>query len=328
MAETPPDMRKLIDAVVASLELFRLEPDGWTAEELTLLTDLREQLIAAGAEHLERLHNPARWLQVGVRFQEQEQRLSFLAGPLRQAVVRWRSEGRIERFFFMAKPPGLRLRFGGAGLDQKLAPRLQRLLQRERAAGRLADYEYGVYDAETYQFGGPIGLEIAHDFFSYDSLAILDLLRHAAPPDALPVLSLTVLNHLAAQICDDGWERWDAWCNMDLTRPRIDHPDALPDVEAQFQEQRELLAQTVWEPDAMLAQLPLAPRRVLARYFENNQRLGRRLRDAARSGRLLYGPRKIFPFYVIFHWNRWMFPIETQLMLGFFMQRLLDPKGK
>ena len=326
MAETSPDMRELIDAIVASLRPFALDSDRWTAEELTLLTDLREQFIAAGAEHLKRVHNPARWLQVGVRFRGRAQRMSFLGGPLRQTVGRWLAEGRIERFFFMLKPPGLRLRFGGAALDRDLAPRLERLLERERSAGRLMRHEYGVYDAETYQFGGPIGLDIAHDFFTYDSLAILELLRYGTPVDTLPVLSLTVLNHLAAQICDDPWERWDAWCNLALARSKVDHPAALPRAEARFEAQRELLAQTVWEPDAVLAQLPPALRRVLTRYFENNQRLGNRLRDAARSGRLLYGPRKIFPFYVIFHWNRWMFPVETQLMLGFCMQRLLDPK--
>jgi thiopeptide-type bacteriocin biosynthesis protein len=327
MAEKLPDMRALIDAIVASLRPFALATDRWTTEELTLLTGLREELLTAGAEHLERVHNPARWLQMGVAFKDPEERLSFLCGPLRRAVGRWLSEGRIERFFFMLKPPGLRLRFCGAALDRDLAPRLLRLFERERSAGRLVSHEYGVYDAETYQFGGSFGLEIAHDFFSYDSLAILDLLHHDIPAETLPVLSLTVLNHLVAQICDDPWERWDAWCQMDLTRPMSSDPTALTQAEASFAEQRELLAQTVWEPDAVVAQFPAASRRVLTRYFENNQRLGVRLRNAAKSGRLLYGARKIFPFYGIFHWNRWAIPSEMQILLGFFMRRLLDPKG-
>ena len=323
-----PDMRKLIDAVVASFRPMALDGGGWQDQELTLLTDLRERFICAGAAHLESVQNPQRWLQVGVRFKSQRQCRSFLQGGLGPSARRWLAERRIRRFFFMVKPPGLRLRFCGAALDHDLAPRLHRLLQRERTNGTLVGYEPGVYDAETYQFGGEIGLDIAHDLFTYDSLAILDLLRSEAPRETLPVLSLTVLNHLLAQLCADPWELWDGWCNMRLVQriPTLSAA-ALAAAEARFQEQRELLAKTVWDRDSVLAELPPAQRRVLARYFAENVRLGRRLRQAARSGELLYGPRKIFPFYAIFQWNRWMFSLRTQAALAFYMQRLLDPKG-
>jgi thiopeptide-type bacteriocin biosynthesis protein len=323
-----PDMRQLIAAVVASFGPIALDDGGWQDAEIALLTDLRERFICAGAAHLENVHNPQRWLQVGVRFKSQRQCRSFLRGRLGPAAKRWLAERRIRHFFFMVKPPGLRLRFCGAGLDRDLAPRLHRLLDRERTDGTLVSYEPGVYDAETYQFGGDVGLDIAHDLFNYDSLAILDLLRSEAPRETLPVLSLTVLNHLLAELCADPWELWDGWCNMRLVQriPTLD-PGALAAAAARFEEQRELLARTVWDRDSVLAELPPPQRRVLTRYLAENVRLARRLRQAARSGELLYGPRKIFPFYAIFQWNRWMFSLRTQAALAFYMQRLLDPKG-
>jgi thiopeptide-type bacteriocin biosynthesis protein len=320
-------MRRLIDAIVANVRRAGLDHGEWSAEDLAQLADLQERFIVAGAEHLERSHNPARWLQYGLRFQHDDQRIAFLAGPLRKFVRKWLSGAGADRFFFMAKPPGLRLRFRGRMLERTLGPALQRLLERERQAGRLAGYEPGIYDMETYQFGGQVGLEIAHEFATYDSVAILDLLSHRTAADLLPLLSLTVLNDLAKRLCEDGWELWDAWRSLELAQRSLS-PDAVasPAVSASFEEQRELVEQSLSRPDVIQGQLPARIRRVVVSYFDNNARVAERLAAAARSGELLYGVRKIFPFYVVFHWNRWLISREMQLTLTYFMQRLLDPK--
>ncbi|MEM9558370.1 MAG: thiopeptide-type bacteriocin biosynthesis protein [Acidobacteriota bacterium] len=320
-------MRRLIDAVIDSFQPMVPAESEWSGDQLTMLTDLREQFLAAGAEHLERTLNPTRWLQMGLGFRDTEQRLDFLCGALRAKLDDWRTVGAIDSFWFMIKPPGLRLRFSGAALHSGFEPRLRRFLDEEVAAGRLDDYATGIYDAETYQFGGVVGLGIAHDLFAADSLTILELLRLETPVEILPLLSLTVLNDFLRTICLDGWEIWDAWCNLELAQrlPELS-AEGREITEANVVEQREVLAAAVWDPDEILNELELPVRDVLRRALDCNAELAERLDAAARSGRLLYGPRQIFPFYAIFQWNRWNFSLETQSTLALYMQRLLDPR--
>jgi thiopeptide-type bacteriocin biosynthesis protein len=292
-----------------------------------LLGDLRERFIVAGAECLEREHNNRRWLQIGVSFEDDDLREQFLHGALRRLAHRWTISGRVRFFFFMAKPPGLRLRFCGLRPERDIAPPLERLLAREVARGRIRAYEYGVYDSESYQFGGEKGIDIAHDYFTYDSLAFLDLLQCPVERGSFPLLSLTVLNNLLEHLCEDDWERWDAWSKMALARraPSLDTSNRDRAI-ASLKDNHDALVASIWNSERILMALDEQTQNVIRGYFEQNARLAERLRRAARTNRLLYGFRDIFPFYVIFHWNRWLLDQEMQLSLTFFMDALLNPK--
>ncbi|MEM7052269.1 MAG: thiopeptide-type bacteriocin biosynthesis protein [Acidobacteriota bacterium] len=327
MKDHPDAWRRLVAAVVESFETPVLEAYDGDEEESLLFTDLRQQFILAGVEHLERFRNPTPWLQIGVAVRDGRQAFELLLGPLHRALRRWRADGRFEHFFFMLKEPGIRLRFAGPDLYRGLRPELIAVLDEELAAGRHLGHGMSVYDAETYQFGGETGLEIAHRLFTVDSLAILDLRAAEVRPQTLPILSLTLLNHLLRELTEDPWEMWDAWCNMRLTHrlPTL-RPEGVARAEAGFERFRPALEKAVWRPEEVISELPAAARSVMRSSFEENVAVAERLRRAADEGQLLYGPRKIFPFYVIFQWNRWMIPLAMQRTLTLYMERLLDPK--
>jgi thiopeptide-type bacteriocin biosynthesis protein len=329
----PSDLRKLLDAVINSFEPCKLlaEERGWTVEEVAIVSHLRDVFIAAGIERVEKLQNPEHWLQIGARFEDGAQHRAFLGSDLARTVEGWLGEKLIRRFFFVNKPPGIRLRFSGRELDGEFASRLGGFLETERALGRLKGHELGVYDAETYQFGGEVGLDLCHDFFTYDSLAVLKLLALDLEDQLegdLTVLSLVLLNDLIARVCADEWERWDVWCNMRLAKRGLDSTELEREkLVAILGRNREVLLQVASKPGEVLKELSSAEQGIVTAYFTENERFARRLADAAKTGKLLFGPRKILPFYVVFHWNRLCFDLNTQVALSFFMQELLNPKG-
>ena len=269
--------------------------------------------------------------QVGVRFTSDAQADHFLAGPLDAALRGWREAGVVSQFFFMRKPPGIRLRFRGADPDARLLPELVALLSAEEKAKRVTGHELGVYDEETHQFGGEVGMEIAHEFFDHDSRALFDVVRleaKSADTTDRATLSLLTLNDLVAQVAADGWERWDVWRNMRLAgRLRSYGPEAEAALRGELEANHEALVQTL-HPREALASLPAAEQEVLQRTFDANARIAARFAEAARAGTLLYGARKILPFFVIFHWNRWGMDATTQFALTYFMESLQSPKGE
>ena len=97
--------------------------------------------------------------------------------------------------------------------------------------------------------------------------------------------------------------------------------------DAQLEENRAALTASL-RADAPVASLLTSDEAAIAaRAFEANTALAADLAAAASRGELLYGPRKLLPFWVVFHWNRWALDDITQRTLVYFMSVLLSPKG-
>jgi thiopeptide-type bacteriocin biosynthesis protein len=325
--------RSVIDRVIERFDAawaHEITAAGGNADAVAELAGARELFLCGGAEALERCANPGRWLQIGVRFDTDSQREAFLDAALAKTVQRWRHEGLVDDFFFMNKPPGIRLRFSGYRVEARLRPRVFKLLDARQRDGRLRDYELGAYDGETYQFGGSAGLALFHRFSTIDCLAILRLTalaRQTRSEARLACISLLCLNHLIRQFASGEWELWDVWCNMRLAeRTLVFAPGERADADALFEAQRPLLSVIVFDPVGALASLTKAERRLVSGYQEQVTKWSEDVRAAIRRGELLYGMRTILPFYVIFHWNRLGVDWNTQSWLTFYMQRLLDPK--
>lgn len=319
--------------------------------ELGVLARLRATFIMGGVERINALHCADSWLQVGLRFSSQRQRQQFLArSSLRERARTWLADRSIDYLFFMNKPPGMRLRLGGPRLADNFAVELQDFLAAEERTQRIAGHEFGIYDRETYQFGGPAGMPPFHQFCTADSLAVMDLHRAWAnhrdgdgdgdsngDDDAFDLdamsFSLMVLSDLVGKICGDSWEQWDLWCNMELAQRNVAVTDELrASVDAALSANRPVLTALAFQPDEVLAQCSEPVRALVARYFASNTQVAEALTRATRAdatgpGRLLYGLRKIIPFYIIFHWNRLGFPMSQQLLMALLMRELLDPKG-
>ncbi|MEU6595548.1 thiopeptide-type bacteriocin biosynthesis protein, partial [Streptomyces sp. NPDC046881] len=136
----------------------------------------RRTFLAAGL-HAVRAHRPEDgWVQLGLTCA----RSGPLLPPYRRLAVAARElldTGQARDFFFLHKPPGLRVRFRAA--EPSRAPDLHAALLRHLEADRQDDAGArpvaGVYEPETYLFGGPRAMPWVHALFTADSRAWLDV---------------------------------------------------------------------------------------------------------------------------------------------------------
>lgn len=268
-------------------------------------------------------HPEASWVQVNLDPQPPSwQRLyEWLAGTARELL----GEGSARAFFFMHKPPGLRLRFQAYGAGGTVPLRAE-LLDRAEKFGELAGPPVcTVYEPESYLFGGPCSMPWVHEVFTADSLAWLD--RHARRPGDTaghPAadwrLSLFLLREMFDGLRIVGWEHRGVWEAV-----RADTGRALPGGLRDAGLRRAAAGiRAHWEqPRAqLLAGLP-EPWRA------DQERNGEAVRRAAdhwrtgyfESGDAVRGPRRAAAHAVIFHWNRGRFSYARQSLIT---EALLD----
>ena len=322
--------RNLIRLILESFRTDEIEAscrrEGISQEELL---GLREAFICAGAARVHDLLRPSVWYQVGVGLDPFGFQLTtFMTGPCHDRIRSWLHEGKIDRFFFLNKPPGLRLRFRASLGD--LLPELSSWLDEQRKEGEITSWSRGVYEAEVHQFGGELGLDIAHAFFTAESIAVMGYRRlqlDDAETFSSPDFSLFLLNDFFQRVVEDRWELWDLWCNMALTErvptfqgADLDRAVALADAA------RGHILELLDDRGPFLERISDAGRALLVEYQNQTRPIAERLRAARDEGALLYGLRQILPFWVIFHWNRMGFAIEHQQRLVFMILRALDPK--
>jgi thiopeptide-type bacteriocin biosynthesis protein len=238
---------------------------------------------------------------------------------LRASLAEWRHESRFRYFSFLRKPPGLRLRFGGPDVRRGLAPLLVEWLDRAQARDAIRSFAGSVYEPETSRFGGPAGIDIAHDYFDRDSrLQIEHEVRRAREDDGAPrdELSLAATNDLLRRVVDDSAEVWDVWARLadavrtvaDLTAtPIARHGEA-----------------AICAP-AWAASLTSSDFELLERAFADNEEIARRLRAAIALGELSCGRREWLASACIFHWNRANLDLEDLRVLLASMIELLRP---
>ncbi|MFD7491547.1 thiopeptide-type bacteriocin biosynthesis protein [Streptomyces sp. NPDC059832] len=211
-------------------------------------------------------------------------------------------------FFFMHKPPGLRVRFQAYGADATLPLRAE-LMDRIKEFGELAGPPVcTVYEPESYLFGGPGSMPWVHEVFTADSLAWLD--HHTRRPGdggghaaADWRLSLFLLRELFDGLHIVGWEHRGVWEAVRTDTGR-GLPEGLRDAALRRAAQG---IRAHWErPRAqLLAGLPEALRAGQERHGEAVRRAADHWRTGYfESGDAVRGPRRAAAYAVIFHWNR------------------------
>lgn len=321
-------MRAVADVVITTLKNPRL---GKTrAARLGLppevLTALVERFVDAGVGALVETPPFPSWVQLGVSFEPVRGRRAALLGrarfgeALRRAVVRWQRADLIRRFFFMNKPPGMRLRFetSPSRPATTMLQAIEAWLQRQPAVAKV---ERSIYLAEEFQFGGAMGANVAHDFHAADSLLALranDRDQRGVISASMEILSLLIVSDLVRRMTDDAWEAWDLWKRMEMTGRR---PKAGP---ALAREMAELVHPFVAASDAVLRRIAPAERALLRTAYENNERAAADMRRLAVQAQLLFHLREIIPFWIIFHWNRWGITNQGALTIG--IEAALNPK--
>lgn len=327
------ECRGIVEDLIASFERARdgWPPPGMSATDLGVLTQLREAFIAAGVERVRGLLRPHAWIQLDLSFTGPDQGRRFSASPrLRAAVERWRASGLVSQFWFMHKPPGMRLRFLIPDADPRAEAEILAFMQEAEHDDLIDNHAFGMYDEELHQFGGETGLDLFHRFSTYDSLCVLRFREHEASGAATidpTVLSLLALCDLFGRVTGDPWEQWDLWCELRITGRLFDADTPIPpELRAGLDDNRELLEAIVFEREAIIAGLEPVEAAIVAAYSRGNQELADGLAKAVGARALSFAPRKLLPFYVVFHWNRMGLSIDDQISLATFMFELLNPK--
>lgn len=326
------DVRRVVEELLASLKESN-GPRGSVGVptlDPAELVGLQELFVAAGTEAIARAIDPPRWLQLGVEFDDHAQHTRFLHGSLPEVMGQWLDTGAIDRFFFMNKSPGCRLRVRPVGSVDDARARLEAFASQEVTDGRARSFDFGSYEPEVHQFGGPAGMELCHELFTLESRAVLEfgraseLGRTAIDPVVFSLFLIAVLLH---RTVGDRWEMWDVWMHMDLTGRRVLLDEARrAELMAELADQREVLEALALEPEALCQELDADERPPLQRYLDGIDDVARRLVAAASRGELCFGLRQILPFCIVFHWNRMRFDRGMQCSLVFYMTQILSPK--
>jgi thiopeptide-type bacteriocin biosynthesis protein len=245
---------------------------------------------------------PARWRQFDVGLVRREGDAHRSAGALFAALggvlPSLRRQHALKGFFFMRKPPDVRLRFeltAAAGLSA-IGDVLDHLKARRVIRGWVPTH----YEPEAGLFGGPEAMAAVHRHFTVDSLLWMRNQQARAPLPAV-LLSWLVLEDLFRRATDDRAEAWDVWRKLALLHDRaaLAAPQSLPSAATDPQ--------------------------LLQQYQRANGVLAGRLRRLVQLGRLGEGLRSVLAFVALFHWNRHGLDAATRSRLYRHMLHTLRP---
>lgn len=233
------------------------------------------------------------WLHVGLRFHDwaaSEQVMTTEVAPRLDEMTRSRMH---RGWWFLRKHPEWRVRI----CDGDPAA-MRGLLDKVQADGIIAGWQPGTYEAEAHAFGGPLGMDIAHDLFCADSHGVLNYARVDTPLIGRRELSVLLISAMLAAARLDWFERGDVVARVAGMRPAPpgDSQARLAELAGQL---RPLLAISA---EAVAG--PCGPVAFASDWLAAFTDAGRRYADATADRALTRGLRAILPHTVIFHWNR------------------------
>lgn len=210
------------------------------------------------------------------------------------------------RWWFLRKHPYWRIRL------RHVDPfAIDELLSDLTRNGAIASWQPGLYEPETHAFGGPTGMDIAHELFCADSRGTLDYARRADPKIGRRELSTVLIGAMLAAAGLDSFERGDVFARVAALRPAPRDTDAERILQLSTQ-LRVLLAETTGAAIVRSG----APAAFAKPWLEAFEAAGAGFADAARQSILTRGARAILTQTVIFHWNRLGLTAATQAILA------------
>jgi thiopeptide-type bacteriocin biosynthesis protein len=256
----------------------------------------------------------AQWSQVFVRFDDWTAAEQIAATDLGSMLGEAEAAGAISSWFFVRKAPCWRLRFlppagAAAGAATSLAHQHLTALQQ---AGRIARWMETIYEPEIHAFGGPAGMDIAHELFHQDSRHILRYLGNVTeePSGRRRELSILLACLLMRSSGLDWHEQGDVWARV--AEHRTLPPDTSPDRLRTLQPALRRLI-TVDTAALIRGNGPLLHLADWASAFTDT---GQALGELANTGVLRRGLRAVLTQHVIFAWNRIGLPHTTQSLLA------------
>ncbi|WP_225832876.1 thiopeptide-type bacteriocin biosynthesis protein [Streptomyces sp. NK08204] len=276
------------------------------------LAEAAARYRAAGRMALATRPDPSGWHQVNIEFADYPTAeltfFTYLLPPLREAT----DTGMVGSWWFVRKYPCWRLRVtpGREATDEELSEHLAGVLNSAVSWGVVKRWRSVLYEPKTMAFGGPEGIEIAHDLFHIDSVGALDYLHRTSTAadgtlDAMTT-SLLVISHFL-RAADQGWsDQGDVWARVEEKRPLPE--DVTADrVAAMTGTLHELLTMDTGLVDTNTGQLA-----AYADWAAGMQRGGQAIALAANAGLLGVGTRGILARHILCQWNRMGFTPRQQ----------------
>lgn len=222
------------------------------------------------------------------------------------------ADGAVTCWWFIRKPPGLRLRYQPA--DQWARRRLERLLDALIAQQQISGWTPGIYEPEIHAFGGLEGMDVSHILFQHDSRNLLDYLTRArqrgTPELGRRELAMLLISTLLRSAGLDWFEQGDVWARVAAERAYT------ADVACSERIKRavhRLMTTDVGSASSLVSGGPLAS---LDDWITGFGRAGQQLAELNRRGVLERGLRAVLAHHVIFHWNRLGLSVTDQRTLS------------
>ncbi|MFE0683464.1 thiopeptide-type bacteriocin biosynthesis protein [Streptomyces sp. NPDC058961] len=266
---------------------------------------------AAGLQALRVQGASGDWQQVRIQFTDWQAAEAIAATRLRPALEDATLSGLLTRWWFIRKAPHWRLRLLPGADPGQLRKTIAELLDRLTAEHLLNHWRPAVYEPETLAFGGPAGIDTAHDLFHADSR---HLLGHLTGPSPIGRRELSVL--LLASLFRGAGQEWheqgDIWHRVTRMRPLPD--DVGPgQLQAMTGGMRRLMTVDTGPAGSLLG--PGTELAFASPWAAAFTRAGQQLATAAHLNTLERGLRGVLAHHVIFHWNRIGLPARTQALL-------------
>ncbi|MCM2392033.1 methyltransferase, FxLD system [Streptomyces albipurpureus] len=211
-----------------------------------------------------------------------------------------------QRFHFLRKDSGLRLR-----TERPAADLLDRLVADQVVSGWVT----GVYEPETEAFGGPDGMDVAHDVFCADSRAAVAETGEPGGRERSVLLLSTMIRSAGL----DPFEAGDVWAKLAALRPPVTPPTGPALATAVTSMRRLMNADAARRPNAE----PDWAERVAA--FADG---GLRLRRLVDSGHLTRGLRAVLAHHAIFAFNRAGVPATEQAATAWLGRHVAFSEGE
>ncbi|WP_106398937.1 thiopeptide-type bacteriocin biosynthesis protein [Actinocorallia populi] len=242
----------------------------------------------------------SRWLQVNVGLSRDGRTAGESArqlfARLSPALAEWREIGALELFFFMRKPPDVRLRFFGCAVESAVLPALAELLSKLAEEGFVTRFFESVYEPEVSLFGGRAAMSQVHAHFDADTTtwtAFDQLVPEGVQSLSAETFMTAALNDLFLRTLSCSAEVWDVWCGLAELYPVTDLNSAIEGPTAQ--------------PILIDSFLPRASARestILRDRMRTNQELADGLREVWNRGELHGGLRSLLRTIAVFDLNR------------------------
>jgi thiopeptide-type bacteriocin biosynthesis protein len=318
----PASISSLAEFLAACADSLIAEPAHEHARYSSEFTRARDEFVRAGIEALTAppWESGNVWLQLGIRPLGDLRLRGELCREIAILARRLLSDAAIDEFFFMHKPPGMRLRFQcGAGRSEDVANTLYAEAARWNADGLIDYVGSGIYEPESQLFGGPRSMRFVHALFTVDSLIWLDYhaCRVVDSDEISPawLVSLALLHTVFTGLDISGWEDIGVWDRIRAKAGRGLAQDALSlplysEVAVEIRE--------VWSRrDQIVESLHPAVQAIVTQHAPALLSGAAHWRSGYFSQRTAsVGPRDAAAFYVVFTWNRAALSATEQALLA------------